>query len=243
MDGDGVSIAAEWPLRTGVVAVEDVSASATVEGRVGSTALGTSGQPVASHELSCRMSCKLPSRAREALSATMCSAKLCRRVKRKRPWLVGRCTEGDAGRSVDGCALVGVKGPAMLLSSFSEGWVPIGILHSVGGVLAELMIERRVADLPRTGDGVWVLLGMLVGEGGVTVGMRKRIAKSRSLAEARLPAGRFDRACGTQQSSMESPSNVFSCRTWSTCMTQGPGAGQERSVSKRTRTQQADITP
>lgn len=148
--------------------------------------------------------------------SAICSAKLWSNVLRRRPWLACRRIEGDTGGVAVGWALIGVEGPPLMVSVFSQGCVLIGRSHSVGGVLAELVIERRVTDLPRTGEGVWVLHGTLIGEGGVAAGMRKRMARSRSFTDVRLPAGRFDRACGTQQSSRESPSSVFSCRTWST---------------------------
>lgn len=51
MDGEGVIMGAELPLRTGVEAVDVASASATVDGRVGRTDFDTSGHAAASHSL------------------------------------------------------------------------------------------------------------------------------------------------------------------------------------------------
>lgn len=192
MEGDGVSIVVTLPFRTGVERRDDASAAATVEGRVGSTALETSGHALASHALCCSTSVRLPRCTRAGFADVMCDTKLCRSVGLRRPWLRWRRMEtGEDGRFPECWPLRGVEGAALLLLVFSE-LQPAA--SSSGGVLAELVMERRVEDRPRTGEGVWLLLVALVGDAGVTAGSLKRIARSRSLAEVLLPPVRLDTA-------------------------------------------------
>lgn len=152
MEGDGVSIVVTLPFRTGVDRRDDASAAATVEGRVGSTALETSGHALASHSLCCSTSVRLPRCSREGCVDAMCDTKLCRSVGLRRPWLTWRRMEGEDGTLPECWPLTGVEGAALLLLAFSE--VQRAASLSSGGVLAELVMDRRVEDRPRTGEGV-----------------------------------------------------------------------------------------
>lgn len=219
IEGDGVSIeAAALPFLTGVDPRDAASASPTVEGRVGSCALETSGHASGSQALCRRTSVRLARCAREGIAAVMCEVKAARSEERMQPWLTLRRMEGDTeGWANCWPPLTGVQGATLLLSVFLEACVQPSRSPSVGGVLAELVMERRVEERPRTGEGVRALVVAAMGDGGVTAGSLKRTDRSRSLTDAE-PAARLDIACGTQQRCMEFPSNALSWRRWSTCM-------------------------